>query len=563
MQPPPSPIAWVTRFLRPRRWRLAGVLLFSLVGIALGLGQPYLTKWLIDDGVLGGDATLLVGLAAGMVALGVLSSLFGLWTRLFYLRVSAGILFDLREAVYRHLQSLPPTFYARRSTGDLLSRIDGDVAEIQRFATDAPLAAVNAVLTLVGAVVLMAGLEPRLALLALVLVPTQFLFLRWLRPRIERSARALRERAAAVSAFLVGTLGSMKLVQAAGAEAREAERLAGLNQAYLDVLLRAQVVNAAAAGVPAALNSAGNAAVFVLGGLMVIGGNLTLGTLIAFTAYLGRATGPVQTLLGLYAGAQTARVSLGRVMELLAEASAAAPPAVPVPLPADAAGAVRIDGVAFAYDPACPVLRGASLSVPAGAKVGIVGVSGAGKSTLLDLLHRHYDPQTGRITLDGVDLRDLDLAQLRRCVAVLAQDAPLLAGSIRDNIRYGAAAVSEDRIQEAVCAARLDAFVAALPAGLDTPVGERGAALSGGQRQRIALARALLADPLVLVLDEPVSGVDAEAAAQLTAAVDRLFAGRTRIVVSHRPEALAGADAVWELRGGRFVPAGVPAEAAP
>lgn len=550
---------WVLAFVRPRWRRLLVALLLSLIGVAFSLVQPYVTKILIDDGLMAGNIRVLVWLSVAMVAAGVFSAAFGAWNRLYYVRVSADILFDMREGVYRHLQALSPAFYARRSAGDIISRLDGDVGEIQRFAVDGPLSAVNALIMLVGALAIMLQLSPTLSLLAFVLLPAQFFFLRRMRPVVERSAMRLRERAAGISSFLVQTLSVMKLVQSSAAEEQESRRLAGLNQSYLRDLLRLQIVNFVTSSGPGLMTSVSNAAVFVVGGLMVIDGAFTVGSLIAFTIYLGRATGPLQTLLGLYIGVQRAKVSLRRVAELLQEGPAVTAPAQPLSLPETALGEVRIEGVTLAY-PERParVLSDATLTIAAGSKVCIVGASGAGKSTLVDLLHRHYDPQAGRILLDDVDLRRLPLGELRRRVVVLGQEAAVMSASIADNICYGLGEVGRDRLRAAAAVAQIDAFVGALPQGYETPVGERGTALSGGQRQRIALARALLADPLVLILDEPVTGIDGEAAVRLNSEVDRLFAGRTRIIVSHRHEVLAGADKVVELRDGQLVEAAVP-----
>lgn len=551
----PTPLRWAFAFVRPRLRPLLAAFALSLAGVGFGLAQPWLTRRIVDDGLLAGNARILVTMALAMVGVGIVATLLSGANRWLYVRASAEVLFDMRESLYRHLQSLPPRFYATRSAGDVLSRLDGDLAEVQRFAVDAPLSAVNAVITLAGAVALMLMLDPALTLVAFILLPAQVLFLRRTRPWVERTARAVRERTADVTGFLVQRLSAMKLIQSSGAEAAEADRLAGLDRAFLGSLLRQQMASFAIGGVPGLMSSASTAAVFVWGGLRVIEGELTLGTLIAFTAYLGRATGPVQGLLGLAVAVQRARVSLARVMELFAEQPAVRPPARPVPLPAEGGGAVTAEGVVFAHEPGRPVLRGLDLRIPAGAKVGILGPSGAGKSTLIDLLHRHYDPQAGRIRLDGVDLRDLDLGALRARVAVLGQDAPLLPGSIADNLIFGLPDRPEEgALRDAVAAAQLAGWLAALPRGLDTPVGAWASSLSGGQRQRIALARCLLRAPAVLILDEPVSALDGESAARLTADVDRLFAGRTRIVVSHRPEALAGCDAMHRLDGGVLVP---------
>ncbi|MDH3914285.1 MAG: ABC transporter ATP-binding protein/permease, partial [Rhodospirillales bacterium] len=458
------------------------------------------------------------------------------------------------------LQRLSPAYYARSRGGDLMNRLDGDVGEIQRFAVDTLLASVNGVIALAGALALMASLSWQLSLLALVLLPAEVLFLRAMRPRVEAMTRRVRERSGDLTSFLFDTLGTMKFIQSVAAEDREARRLEGLNRSYLKDLLRLQMVNFATAAVPNLMTSLSTALVFIAGGTMMIQGRLTLGALIAFSAYLARATGPVQTLLGLYVASLRARVSLTRVMEVTRVAPAVAQPARPRPLPAGGAGEVRFEGLSFGYDPeGPPVLEDVDLIARGGGKIGLIGISGAGKTTLIDLLHRHYDPAAGRILLDGLDLRDLDLSELRRKIAVVAQDTVLFAGSVADNIRYAAPEASDAALREAAVRAQVDRFVLALPQGYDTEVGARGTALSGGQRQRLAIARALLQDPLVLVLDEATSAVDYETEARIVQAIDELFPDRTRLVISHRPEALQGADAILELARGRLVPAARPA----
>ncbi|MGA1857282.1 ABC transporter ATP-binding protein [Azospirillum sp. 11R-A] len=562
----PHSLRWAGGFVRPHRSRLAVSVVLSLAGTGIGLAQPWLTKRIVDDGLTGGDARLLVLLTLGMLAAGLVSTLLSGANRLVYTRASAGVLFAMREHVYGHLQTLPPRFYARWSAGDVLGRLDGDLAEVQRFAVDAPLSALNALLTLAGAVALMLLIDPALTVIAFLLLPAQALFLRNARLWVERSARALRDSMAALTGFFVQRLSAMKLIQSLGAESQEADRLAALDRDCLGQLLRQQMVGIVTGSVPGLLGSAGTAAVFLWGGLRVIDGELSLGALIAFSAYLGRATGPVQGLLGLIVGAQRAHVSLDRLSELLSESPAVNRPARTV-IPACRGGALSVEGVVFGHGPGRPVLDGLSLTIPAGSKVGLLGPSGAGKSTLTDLLHRHYDPERGRIALDGVDLRNLDPALLRRRVAVLGQDAPLLPGSIADNLRFGltaaeSAALDRDTLAEAVAAAQLSGWIAGLPHGLDTPVGAWASALSGGQRQRIALARCLLRKPDLLILDEPVSALDPAAAERLSADVDRLFAGRTRLVISHRGEALAGCDAVYRLEHGRLEPVTQTLEAA-
>ena len=293
------------------------------------------------------------------------------------------------------------------------------------------------------------------------------------------------------------------------------------------------------------------AVAFLIGGWWVIGGQWQLGALIAFSTYLGMATGPVNSLLGLYVAIQRMSVSLQRVSELR-EAPAEVVDAGTAPLPRPLRGEITFHDVAFRHaGRAETVLDGLDLRLPAGSKVALSGASGVGKSTLIDLLLRHFEPQRGEIRLDGVDIRTLPLGDLRRVVAVVSQDIVLFRGTLADNIRYAMPGASDAAVREACTRARLDDLVAALPAGLDTPLGERGQQLSGGQRQRIAIARALLQSPCILVLDEATSAVDEATEAQVIAAVDALFADRTRLLISHRPATLAGCERFLSLAGGR------------
>lgn len=535
-------LRWLAGFLLPHRAALAGLLLLSVATSLLVLIQPYLTKLLIDDALLAGRVDTLLVIVGLIFGAGLLATLLSGLNRYCYTRLSGQVLFAIRESVYRHLQTLSPAFFSRNRSGDILARLDGDVAELQRFSVDSLFAAVSALLGLVGTIGFMLLLSWQLTLVLVVVAPLQWLYLRFMRPLVQDQTRQLRERSSDISAFLVETLPAMKFIQGMASEGREVGRLGRLNSRYLDRLLHLQLVEFATAAVPNTLTSAGRATVFLIGGYWVIQGQLELGSLIAFSSYLGMAAGPVQGLLGLYMALARVQVSLERVRYLLDAPPDVAAGGTAVP-PERLQQGIALDAVSFHYPlHDDDVLQGATLDIPAGSSIGLQSPSGSGKSTLVDLLLRHYDPQAGTIRVDGVNLREFDLGLWRSRIALVAQDIVLFRGSIRDNIRYARPEASDAEVDEAAQRARLGEFAERLPQGLDTPVGDRGTRLSGGERQRIAIARALLQQPLLVILDEATSAVDQEVEQDVLAMVNQVFAEQTRLLISHRDSALASCD---------------------
>lgn len=541
--------------LRPQLGTLILALLLGLLIAALSAAQPLLTRIVIDQGLIGRQFPRLVGACLGMLGLAVAGFALGGVHRVIYVRASGRTLFSLRGAVYAHLLGVSPRRLARVPVGDLVNRLDGDIAEVQRFGTDAAASFVSSVLTLLTVGAVMLGLSWRLTLLIVALLPLQLLVRRYARPRIEASTRALREAASILSGFLVETLSGARHVQAAAAEKLEGHRLDALGAVYLGRVLRQQLVTYATGSFAGFLGHIATAATFVLGGWYVLQGRLSVGTLVAFVAYLGRSSGSAASIAGLYTGYQRARVSLERVQELLDLPCIPESPGA-LALPAGARGALRLESVSVAANAdGRPVLDSITVDIPAGSKVVLRGASGAGKSTLADLLRRFVDPDSGQILLDGRPLDEFKLADLRRRIVVVEHSPALFRGSIMENLCYGHPDVDEASVLEVARQALVDDFVSGLPQGYATQVGEGGSGLSTGQRQRIAIARAALARPVIIILDEATSGLDVEAARAVHRSLDSIFSERTRLVITHRAGDIEGTDVCWQLEAGKLRPA--------
>lgn len=534
-------------------------MLLSLVSTGLSLYVPLLARDLVDGALLQRDAQsllrtvlLFLGMTAASFALNVASGLR-------YTRVSAEILFDMRLAVYRHLQRLSPRFYAQARVGDLVSRVGNDIAEIQRVAAETVLACVGNVLFLFGSVVMLVALDARLFAVTLAFLPPALWALTRYRRRLGSAVAELRQRSADIGSFLVETLQGIGLTVASNAEEREARRFRECNDAFLRALMSMQLLTYLSGGLPGLILAMSAAAVFLLGGNEVIAGRLSLGTFVAFMAYQARLLPPIQALMGLYAGLATARVSLERVQELF-ETPVEVVEANDARTLAHVRGDLSFENVTLSFDRGAPVLEGASFEVRAGEVVAIVGPSGSGKSTIADLLLRLLDPDAGAVRLDGNDLRSLRLADVRRHVALVEQEPFLFHATITENIRYARPDASLPEVESAAARAGIQAFIEGLPERYATVVGERGRALSAGERQRIAIARAFLTDPGVLVLDEPTAALDPETERAVVAGYEALMKGRTTILISHRFLLASRADRVIVLDGARIVENGPPRE---
>jgi ATP-binding cassette subfamily B protein len=552
--PPTIPFAQYRRafaFVTPYWRSLAFVMALSLLSTAIALAQPYISRLLIDDALIRRNLHVLGVIAAIMVVATVAGFAVNILSSYRYVRLSAECLFDMRLAVYRHLQSLSPRFFAKSRIGDIVSRINNDIGEVQRICADTLLSVLSNILFLAGSLAVMASLNWRLFLASISLLPISVIALRHYQARLTVESRTLRERSSDLGSFLIESLLAMRLIVATGNEHREAEEFRRRNGRFLDSLLSMQMMAFLASALPGAVLTVSTAIVFIYGGKLVIENHLTIGGLVAFMAYHLRLLGPVQVMLGTYTNLLTGGVALGRVFEVLD---------VPIEVresPSAIAGAtlrgqVTFDRVRFRFSSDVPVLEDVSCHIPVGCICAIVGASGAGKSTIADLLLRFYDPDSGAISIDGRDLRSLRLRDLRKHVALVEQTPFLFHATIRENISYGDPAASLDEIRACARDAAIDDFIQMLPLGYDTVIGERGCTMSAGERQRVALARALLRNPAILIMDEPTAALDPSSEAAVARALSQARRDRTVILITHRMSLVEIADQVLVLENGRI-----------
>jgi ATP-binding cassette, subfamily B, bacterial len=546
-------------FVSPYSGRLAFVAVLGLFSTAVGLVQPYFSRLLIDDALVRHNLRALWIIAALMVVITIAGFALNICSSYLYVRLSAECLFDMRLAVYRHLQKLSPRFFAKSKLGDIVSRINNDIGEVQRICADTLLSLLANVLFFVGSVAIMISLNWRLFLVGVALLPLSMFALRHYQHRLAAEAKTMRERSSELGSFLIESILGMRLVVATGNEQRETQEFRRRNSNFIRSLLSMQWMSFLGGALPGSILTTSSAIVFLYGGKLVIDGRLTIGGLVAFMAYHMRLLSPVQTLLGTYTNLVTGGVSLGRVFELfdtpieVQESPRAAPCG-------KLRGDISFDHVHFRYSPDISVLEDVSFRMPAGSICAVVGASGAGKSTLADLILRFYDPKSGSVSIDGHDVRSLRLSDLRREVALVEQTPYLFRASVRENIAYGKPGATLEEIRACARNAAIDSFIASLPEAYDTIIGERGSTMSAGERQRIALARALLRDPSILVMDEPTSALDPVSESSIAKALSGAFSGRTVIVTTHRMSLAEKGDKIVVLENGRIAQEGTPRE---
>jgi ABC-type multidrug transport system fused ATPase/permease subunit len=543
------------RLLSPWRRQLLLTAVAVIVSTAASLVPPYVAAKAIDDGIVKGD---IAALDEALVVLVVAVALYSL-TATAQTYASAWIaqraLASLRSRIFAHLQVLSPAFYDRSQTGDLVSRITNDVEQLENLVSGALVNMTGTLLSLVGTLVAMFVLDAELALVALWVFPASFVAMavwgRLARPRF----RHTRDTIGAVSGYLLETLGSIKIVRSFGQEQRHHDGFGRLNAADGQAQMAIKRIAFGFSGVMTLLPSIGVTVILIVGGLQVINGDLQVGVVVAFIAYFQRLFAPLTQLTNLASLYSQGGAALDKINALLDEQPAIVERPGARPL-AHGPGEVRMEGVTFSYDGRRTVIDDADIVFPAGKITAIVGHNGAGKSTLVSLISRFYEPDRGRITIDGTDVRDVTLTSLRRAVSFSLQDTNLLSGTVRANVLLAKPHATDEELDHTLADLGGLAIVRRLPDGLDTEVGPSGDHLSPGQRQVIALARTILADPAIFILDEFTSGLDVMTEAGLLAALDRRLAGRTRIVIAHRLGMVRRADHIVVLEQGRVIEQG-------
>jgi len=548
--------------LRPHLVVLSSLILVVIAENIARLGVPLLVKRGIDeaippllDGGSTGELTVVVSMLCALVVVQAVS-------RLIFLNVSGRIgqrvLLELRRRLFRHFLRLDVAFHDRYTSGRVVSRSTNDIEAIQDLLETGFGNLITALLTLAGTAVLLVALDVRLGLMCLAAFPVLVALVWWFGGESARTYRRVRESAALVIVQFVETMTGIKAVQAYRREPRNQEIFEGVADTYRTDNERAFKLLAVFMPAVKLVGNLTTGVVLLYGGYRVLNDEMSIGTLTAFLLYLRMFFEPMQEISEFFNSFQSASSALEKIAGVLAQRPGIDDPADPVPL-ADVRGEVALHDVGFGYLPGQPVLSGLSLRIPAGQTVALVGATGSGKTTIAKLIARFYDPQSGSVTLDRIDLRSLAQADLRRHVVMVTQENFLFSGTVADNIRFGRPEATDAQVRAAAAAVGADDFISALPDGYETDVAKRGGRLSAGQRQLVAFARAFLADPAVLILDEATSSLDVPSERLVQRALRTVLADRTALIIAHRLSTVEIADRVLVVDGGRILEDGTPA----
>jgi ABC-type multidrug transport system fused ATPase/permease subunit len=572
-------VRWMIGLLRPYRGKVVLMFLALLVATGAGLAPPYLAGKAVDSGIITGDVAALDWIVAAFVVVATLYAVATFLQTYLVGWVGTRALQDLRERVFIHLQTMSIGFFTRRSPGVLISRMTNDIEALNQLVTDGVVTMFSSVLTLVGVVVIMLALDAELALVTFITFPLIAIASVVFRIVSHGAYKATRERIAAITGYLQETLSGVRVVRSFGQEPRHMAAMTELNEANREANMRTVFLNASYFPGVELLAAVGTAAILLYGGTQTIDHAIQIGTIIAFVGYLQVFFEPIQQLSQLYTTYQQGMAALDKIFDLLDTAPdmTDAPGAID---PGTLRGEIEMKGVWFSYTDKTTAefasssgmrnetrthpeeeavdwaMEGIDLHVPPGQTLALVGSTGAGKSTFAKLVARFYDPQKGQVLVDGHDLRGVRQQALRGQLGIVPQEGFLFSGSVRENIAFGRPEASLEEIEDAAAAVGATEFIAALPEGIETEVGERGVQLSAGQRQLVAFARALLAEPRILILDEATSNVDVRTEKTIEKGLERLLTGRTAIVIAHRLSTIRRAGKIVVLESGRIAEAG-------
>jgi ATP-binding cassette subfamily B protein len=559
----------ILALFRPYRLRLTVVLTMIVFSAGLGMVQPFLLRGVLDKGIFGHDTTLLTILVVAMIAIAIANAAFSVWQTFLSNQIGQRVMHDLRAAVYEHLQRMSLAFFTRTRTGEVQSRIANDIGGLDNVVTTTATTIAQNATTVIASLVAMCLLDWRLAAISLVFVP---LFV-YLTRRVGKMRRTItteqQRRLADLSALVAESLSvsGIMLGKTMGRGGDLADRFTGESKEIADLEVRSRMAGRWVMSTIQMTFAIQPAIIYWLAGQSFLGHTVSIGTVVAFTTLQTRLLFPIQSLLGVGADMEASLALFDRIFEYLDLPVDIVEAEDPVQLrPDEVLGEVRLQDVSFRYgvkssegDEAW-TLRHIDLVVPAGTRTAVVGETGAGKTTLGYLVARLYEPQEGRVTIDGVDVRQVSLASLAATVGVVSQETYLFHASVRENLRFAQPDATDEEIEEAARTARIHDLVASLPDGYDTIVGERGYRFSGGEKQRMAIARTILRNPPVLVLDEATSSLDTQTEYAVQAELERLAEGRTTITIAHRLSTVRDADQIVVLDHGQIVERGTHEE---
>jgi ATP-binding cassette subfamily B protein/subfamily B ATP-binding cassette protein MsbA len=555
----------VLPYLRPYLATFGFCLLLVLVLSAFELVKPWPLQVVVDN-VLGSkpltvqglsglpNALLLVAACVALVAIQAVVGLISMWSNHVSINLGHRMVTDLRDDLYGHLQRLSLVFHSRQRMGDLMYRITADTFAVQTLMLNGVLPVLQAIALLIGMFIIMWNMDATLTLVSLVVVPALYVTIVALDRPIVSAATEMKMTESQVYSLVQWAMGAIRVVQAFGKEEDERLRLLNATQASMRANLRLYNWQTAYSAIVNTVIALGTALVLYVGAQAVMTGRLTLGQLLVFVSYLATLYGPINTMSQTWAQIQGARIGARRVFEILDIAPDLKDG--PRPWPEKVEGRITWKNVAFSYTPEVSVLQRIDLDVRPGEKIAVVGPTGSGKSTMLSMLPRFFDPLSGTVEIDGVDIREYPIRAVRHNVALVLQPPMIFPLSVRENIAYGCPGASQDEIERAARLARIDGFVARQPQGYDQPIGEGGVALSEGEKQRMTIARAILMNAPVLILDEPTSALDAQTEAEVMAGLAELTQGRTVFTIAHRLSTILKADRIVVLKDGVIVEAG-------